>query len=142
MNKKTMYSFDKGNETWHCDDIDELLLEGLSDGWLPPEENDEIVIYSGTFETKKASVYLNDIVDMLMENAHEECGEVVGSWLEGSGNKLQKAMSDCLDTWCDKYGKAVFFGCIENIKPIHINILKIQGDDIVWEYRDMEGSHE
>jgi hypothetical protein len=139
MSKKIMYSFEEG-ETWHCNDIDELLQEGLSEGWILAGESNEIVVYSGTCKIEKASVYLDDIVDMLTENAHEECGEVVGSWLEGSGDLLQKAMSDCLDNWCDKYGKTAFFGCIENIKPIHINILKIQGDDIVWEYRDMEGS--
>lgn len=141
MSEKTMYSFEKDNETWYCNDIYELLQEGLSEGWLPPKENSEIVIYSGTFEAKKASVYLNDIVDMITENAYEECGEVAISWLDGSGNILQKAMEDCLDNWCDKYGKTVYFGCIENIKPIHINILKIQGDDVVWAYRDLEYSN-
>ncbi len=132
MSKNTMYSFEKGNETWHCNDIDELLQEGLSEGWLLPGESDEIVVYSGTCEIKKASDFLGDIVDMLTDNAQNECGEVSSSWLEGSGDLLQKAMSDCLDNWCDKYGKTVHFGCIENIKPIHIIILKIQGDDITW----------
>lgn len=140
--KKTMYSFEKGNESWHCNDIDELLQEGLLEEWLPSGENNEVVVYSGTFEAKKASAYLGDIVNMITENAYEECGEVAGSWLDGSVDMLQKAMGDCLDNWCDKYGKTVYFGCIENIKPIHINILKVQGDDVVWAYRDMEEGYE
>ncbi len=136
--KKIMYSFEEHNESWHCNEIDELMQQGFIDGWLPPEENNEIVIYRGTCEIRKASEYLGDIVDMVTANAFDECGEISESWLDGSGDMLQKAMEDCIDNWCNKYGKAVYFGCIKDIKPIHINILKIQGDDVTWAYRDEE----
>lgn len=140
--KKTMYSADKGNESWYCNDIDELLQEGLAEGWLPPEETNDIVIYSGTCEVKKASEFLGDIVDELTERAQDECGEVSSSWLTDCGNGLQKAMEECLDNWCDKNGQAVYFGNITGIKPIDIRILKIQGDDIEWIFNEKEAYRE
>jgi hypothetical protein len=127
-----MYSLEKDNETWYCDDIDELIQQGIADEYLTLKKDDEIIIYSGVCEIRKASNFLVDMVELLTENAVEECGEVAESWLEGSGEMLQDAMSECLENWCDKYGKTVQFGCIEIVKPVHIIILKVQGDDVEW----------
>ena len=133
---KTMYSLEKDNETWHCNDIDELIQQGIADECLAPGKGDEIVIYSGVCEVERASSFLDDMVEMLTENAMEECGEVAGFWLEGCGEILQRDMGDYLDKWCDAYGKTVHFGRIEIIKPVHIIILKIQGDDVEWMFKE------
>lgn len=134
-----LYHADKGGEHWYIKDIDEVICSAI-ETYGPPQEGNEIVVFVGDCKIKKASDFLNDIVDMVTESAHQECGEVTEDWLQKeNSNKLQEAMENCIDDWCDSNGETVTFGCIENIKPIHINILKIQGDDVKWAYRDTCG---
>jgi len=136
--KKIMYSLEKENETWYYSDIDELIQDGYREDLITLEGKDDLIVYSGVSHVKKASTYLNDIVETLTENAHEECGEVSSSWLESVGDTLQKHMEKCLDDWCYKYGQDAFFGLIENIKPIHIVVLKVDDAGVKWMYRDMD----
>lgn len=80
----------------------------------------EIIIWAGTPDQPKASKYIGDISDTMMDNAANDVGECADGW--PPSNELNKVVAAAVDKWCDENNAHPHFYRVENVKEILIRI--------------------
>jgi len=135
------WSANDDNEMWTHGDPHEAVQDILSDYNDPEIVDGSIIhIWYGESLVHKASHFIPDIVEYMIENAANECGECSDSWLGCATDELQEAVAKAVDDWCDKTNNQPTFGPIINIKKHAVKIISV--DDENWEFIKEAGDGE
>jgi len=123
---KKCYSTDR--ENFRYKSIDEAAL----DLWGDPEvwAGDVCSIYEADKHRYKASVFIPDTVEEMLERAGGEAGEHADGWwddLSPYKDELQKIVESAVDKWATDKGMHPKFWGAKNVKPISIRFTDRSG---------------
>lgn len=116
MNKYS-WSFSE-DEIWYnpAGTIEECIKQAKE------EREDESIVYIGENVLFEPIVNESSVLEDIMDQAYEECGDVALDWdaydcqKQSELDELSKELTEVVNRWLDKYGYATNFYSVKNIK--------------------------
>ncbi len=112
------WSFNEHADLWT--DSEETIENCIEQARLDAEDEDFNTVFIGTIDTHIPTIDAETIIDNLVEQAYEECGECSSGWLDNLPKKniesLEKKLNATLYKWLEEVKEVVTFGLIEDVK--------------------------
>lgn len=115
------WSNDKDDELWRngCfDTIQECISEAKEEGYKVGE-----TIAVGETNDFKVYVDAERVLEMVQDDAYDECGEASDSWIDCRRHNLDELsdkLTDCVNEWLKETNQEPTFYYIDNIKRVEI----------------------
>lgn len=112
--KKYFWNFNEYEEVWGnaCDTIDECISEAKRE--KVDRGISEDYVFIGEIEEYKPKVDIEYLIDNVMEQAYEECGECAKGWLDGlrkeDTRKLDERLNEVFTNWLKETNNTPHFG--------------------------------
>lgn len=114
---KYYWEFDDCQEVWYnsCDSIEECIQEAKYES----DEETDCVFIGVLDKPYKPVIDAESVIDRLIEDAYEECGESSDGWLDGVSKEqiqeLESALNGSLLKWLKGMNCMPHFGCFSNM---------------------------
>lgn len=115
------YSFNEENFYGEFDSIEEAIAEAKEDCC-----GDEFEVFIGENGEFKPSVDGERCMDMLREQAADECGECSDNYLyeipKGAEKELTDVLTEAFNKWAKKHGQEPNFYPVNNVKKYSLEV--------------------
>lgn len=125
--KKYSWTFDKRDDVWTSDTFD-TVMECVEDAkkHIKHGTNAE-TIYVGENVLYEPYIDAVDVLQLVENSAHDQCGEVADDWRSYDGSNMKAELAELsskltliIKEWLKKNNREPFFYSINNIQPVSL----------------------
>ena len=113
------WNFDREEETWN--NSGESIKECIEEARLYVEAEDQEFVYIGEVTNHVPTIDAERIIDNLIDQAYDECGESSDGWLDGvKTEELEEKLNEVLQEWLKKTNQEPTFGKLEKVNRYNL----------------------